>query len=107
MECLILKKELVEDFRELNREVIGITLAEDLNVTNVTILESQGDNPDEVFIDTNEDFNIVIHNHMEEDSLDFSDVDFEFMMPNLYYILVTQATVLACFNKEYIKCDLN
>lgn len=44
-----------------------------------------------------------IHNHIED--TDFSYVDLEFMLPELYYVLVTPSYIKVYRNSEMIPCN--
>ena len=105
MVCINLTKDSVEQFRHFSFERLAVALALDLIVTSVTLLENEGVDLNDVFVSTDEDFNVMLHNHLEETG--FSDIDYEFMLPNIYYILVTPNTVIACYNKELIQCNLS
>ncbi len=103
MDTIYLSKDILEMMRSLEREYIYTFELTESNkaIHYINITNSSDENNANAILSGYIDG--ILHNHLEDS--DFSDIDKDYMLPNIIYILITPNFVRGILNKENIKCE--
>lgn len=106
MESIGISKYIVNEIRNESKEHIWGFFIRDGKVDNIYKLHDFAPNNESRAVITfaNIDFDGFIHNHF--DVADMSDIDEEYYLPNIVYIIISPEDVKAYRNLEELKCVL-